>query len=343
LQKDYLSGDEIETIYFGGGTPSLLTNGEIQSLIDQISKLYPLASAPEITLEANPDDLDQKSIRNLRQTGINRLSIGVQSFFEEDLRWMNRVHTAGQALDSVKRVQDSGLENITLDLIYGYPLLTDKKWDANIKNILDLNVPHVSAYAITVEPKTALASFIRKGTQEDMKESRGAGQFLALMESLQNAGFEHYEISNFAKDKKYSIHNSNYWKGIPYLGIGPSAHSFNIVSRQWNISNNAKYLHSLSNQTVPAEKEVLTNISRLNEYIMTSIRTSWGIDLNKITDFGQDFPEQTQRSLQKFLNKGYVSRQGNNVTLTKEGKLFADYIASELFFEEADMIKKAAD
>jgi oxygen-independent coproporphyrinogen III oxidase len=334
LQKDYLSGAEIETIYFGGGTPSLLKSEEIQSLIDDITQLYPVTRNAEITLEANPDDLNETGVRNLQQTDINRLSIGVQSFFKEDLQWMNRAHTANEGLDSVKRVQDAGFENITVDLIYGYPLLTDKKWKANIQNIIDLQVPHVSAYAITVEPKTALASFIRKGSQEEMKESQGAEQFLELMDSLQNAGFEHYEISNFAKEKRYSKHNSNYWKGVEYLGIGPSAHSFNIKTRQWNVSNNTKYIESLAKRVIPAELEVLSAIDRVNEYIMTSIRTIWGMDLNKIQTYGAGFRERTEELLQDFLNKQQLIKEGNIITLTSKGKLFADHIAAGLFFEK---------
>jgi oxygen-independent coproporphyrinogen-3 oxidase len=334
LQKDYLAGSEIESIYFGGGTPSLLKSAEIQSLTDYIKKIYAVNTGVEITLEVNPDDLGGQNVKKLRETDINRLSIGAQSFFEEDLRWMNRAHTAVEALGSVKRAQDSGLENITLDLIYGYPLLTDEKWKANIQTVINLKVPHVSAYGITVEPKTALASFIRKGTQEAMKDAQGASQFLLLSEQLQNAGFEHYEISNFAMGKRYSRHNSNYWKGVAYLGIGPSAHSFNTKTRQWNISDNMKYLESINQKIIPAETEVLSVANQLNEYIMTSIRTMWGMDLNKIQqDFGQDFRDTIERSVQKFLNKNQVSKQGDIITLTTEGKLFADQIAAALFFE----------
>ena len=247
---------------------------------------------------------------------------------------MNRAHTATEALNSVKRVQDSGLENITVDLIYGYPLLTDEKWKANIQKIIDLKVPHVSAYSITVEPKTALASFIRKGVQPAMMESQSAEQFLSLMESLKNAGFEHYEISNFAIPGMYSKHNSNYWKGISYLGIGPSAHSFNTETRQWNIANNAKYLESLNRKIIPAELEILSISNLVNEYIMTSLRTMWGMDLKKIQgDFGQDYRDEIEQSLQQFLNKHQLIKQGDIVTLTTDGKLFADRIASELFFD----------
>jgi oxygen-independent coproporphyrinogen-3 oxidase len=335
LQKYYLSGETIETVYFGGGTPSLLIGEEIESLIDHIADIYSLSSDAEITLEANPDDLDLKNIRKIRSTNVNRFSIGTQSFFQEDLRWMNRAHTATEAESSIKRLQDAGFENISLDLIYGYPLLTDEKWKANIQKTLDLKVPHVSAYAMTVEPRTALASLINKGLQKVMDESQSASQFLMLIESLQNSGFEHYEISNFARNGMYSRHNSNYWKGIHYLGAGPSAHSFNGESRQWNIPNNAKYMEGLTQKTIPFEREVLSAVNKLNEYIMTSLRTMWGMDLSKIEqEFGREYRSQIEESLEEFLTKNHLIKQDNIIVLTTEGKLFADKIAAELFADE---------
>lgn len=335
LQKQYLSGQTIETIYFGGGTPSLLIGEEIESLIDHIADLYPVSSDAEITLEANPDDLDLQNIRKLRTSNVNRFSIGIQSFFQEDLRWMNRAHTATEAEGSVKRLQDAGFENITLDLIYGYPLLTAEKWKANIQTVKDLHVPHISAYSMTVETKTALASLIRKGLQKPMNESQSAEQFLLLLESLTEAGFEQYEISNFALNGMHSKHNSNYWKGISYVGIGPSAHSFNGKTRQWNIANNAKYMESIHKKVVPAEEEILTEVNRLNEYIMTSLRTMWGMDLNKIQqEFNSDYRKKIEETIEEFINKEHINEQEGIVTLTTEGKLFADKIASDLFVEE---------
>lgn len=337
LQKGYLQEHVIETIYFGGGTPSLLNASEIQKLIEHVADTFAVVPGAEITMEANPDDLSAGHVGSLRNTSVNRFSIGIQSFYEEDLQWMNRAHSAAEADSSVKRVQDAGFENITLDLIYGFPLLTDEKWKTNIRKVIELEVPHVSAYSMTVEDRTALAHFIKKGKQPAMNESQSAQQFVMLMDTLKEAGYEHYEISNFARPDKYSRHNTNYWKGIPYLGIGPSAHSFNGISRQWNIANNPKYIESLSKDTLPAEIEILSPTDRINEYIMTSLRTMWGTDLDKMEkDFGYDYRNQTEINLQEFTNKGWIDIRNNNTAiLTNEGRLFADHIASALFFEQA--------
>ncbi|HYK75502.1 MAG TPA: radical SAM family heme chaperone HemW [Daejeonella sp.] len=340
LQQHYLGNKTIETIYFGGGTPSLLSADELQILIDQIEQIYNVSQTAEITLEANPDDLIPQKIKELRQTPINRFSVGIQSFFEEDLKWMNRAHTASEAESSVKRIQDAGFENITLDLIYGYPLLSNEKWSENIRKVLELGVPHVSAYSMTVEPATALASFIRKGKQQPMNEAQSAEQFMMLMNNLTEGGFEQYEISNFARPGKFSIHNSNYWKGVHYLGIGPSAHSYNGETRQWNIANNSQYIDSIEKKVVPAEVEILTPANRLNEYIMTSLRTSWGMDLYWIsTTFSPEIASETEKNLSGFMEKDWIKIDNNLVTLTVKGKLYADYIASELFIEP-EMVNK---
>lgn len=334
LQKDYLQGEAIETIYFGGGTPSLLSSDEIKVFIDQIAKLFRLVSAPEITLEANPDDLDIKKVRELRQSLINRFSVGIQSFYDEDLRWMNRVHTSNEAENSIKRVQDAGFENITSDLIYGYPLLSDEKFKTNIRKLLDLSIPHISAYSMTVEPKTALGSFINKKKQPAMNESQSADQFLLLTGLLIESDFEHYEISNFARREMYSKHNTNYWRGISYLGIGPSAHSFNGNTRAWNISNNARYIESISRKVIPAELETLTIANKINEYILTSLRTMWGTDLTKLSqDFGASYRIDVERATKRVLEKGLISRENDIITLTLSGKLLADQIAAELFVD----------
>lgn len=334
LQKDFLNNAPIETIYFGGGTPSLLSADELKMIIDVIYENYPVQQNPEITLEANPDDLNPQKVRELKQTLINRFSIGIQSFFEEDLLWMNRAHNYREAESGVKRVQDAGFENITVDLIYGYPLLSDEKWISNIYKVIDFTVPHISAYSMTVEPATALASFISKGKQPPMNETQSAGQFILLMQSLQEAGFEHYEISNFAKPGKHSRHNSNYWKGIPYLGVGPSAHSFKENVRQWNISNNSKYIDSIVTERIPCETEILSEANQLNEYIMTSLRTAKGMDLEKIkTRFDPDYLSGISNGLAKFLEKNWIEQNGEIITLTTDGKLYADHIASELFVE----------
>lgn len=332
LRKNYLAGESIETIYFGGGTPSLLSADELQILIGAITDLYEVSPTAEITLEANPDDLNPQKVREFRQTLINRFSIGIQSFFEEDLKWMNRAHTAREAHSSIKRVQDAGFENITADLIYGFPLLSNPKWEHNIQQLIELHIPHISSYSMTVEPATALSSFIKKGEQKPMDEGQSTAQFLILMEQLIEAGFEHYEISNFAKPGLYSKHNSNYWEGVSYLGIGPSAHSFNGESRQWNISNNSNYIDQIGLKKIPAEMEVLSTENRINEYIMTSLRTSKGMSLQKITErFGSDYSNEVRNGLEPFADKNWINLNDQIVTLTTDGKLFADHIASELF------------
>ena len=335
LQRTYTGAHKIETIYFGGGTPSLLSADELHVMIATITDNFEVASDAEITLEANPDDLNPQKVKELKQTLINRFSIGIQSFYEEDLKWMNRAHNASEAESAVKRVQDAGFENITADLIYGYPLLENHKWLNNIERIVEMKIPHVSSYAMTVEPATALASFIAKGKQQAMNESQSAEQLTMLIETLGNSGFEHYEISNFALPGKYSRHNSNYWKGVSYLGIGPSAHSFNGETRQWNIANNAKYIESIEKKIIPAEVEILSKVNRINEYIMTSLRTSWGMDLNKISrDFGSDYVGVIKNRLEEFEYNGWVQTTKEVVTLTTTGKLFADRIASDIFAEE---------
>lgn len=332
LQKDYLGGETIETIYFGGGTPSLLSEAEISLLINTITELHTVASSAEITLEANPDDLDKNKIRSLAQTPVNRLSIGIQSFFDDDLQWMNRAHRSTEAESSVKRAQDAGLENITVDLIYGYPLLTDTKWKQNIDKVFELNVPHVSAYSMTVEPRTALASFIKKHQQAPMNDEQSAAQFLYMMDAMQQHGFEHYEISNYCKPGHYSRHNSNYWKGVKYLGIGPSAHSYNGETRQWNIANNAKYIEALTTGKIPAETELLSETDRLNEYIMTSLRTIWGLELDKLNAIAKGSADDVLKNADEFFEKGYIEMTDRVIRLTQEGKLYADHVAAELFF-----------
>jgi len=333
LRKNYLNSEKIETIYFGGGTPSLMNADELQVLIGQITDLFEVSSNAEITIEANPDDLKPQYVREIKGTLINRFSIGVQSFYEEDLKWMNRAHTASEAQSSIKRVQDAGFENITADLIYGFPLLTNEKWECNIQQLIEYNVPHISSYSIAVEPKTALAAFISRGKQASMDEGQSANQFMMLIDQLSESGFEHYEISNFSKPGMQSRHNSNYWDGVNYLGIGPSAHSFNGESRQWNISNNSKYIDGIELKKVPAETELLTTENKINEYIMTSLRTSKGMNLQLITlKFGSDYANEIYNSLEPFIEKEWVTINEQIVTLTREGKLFADHIASELFF-----------
>lgn len=332
LQKDFLGKETIETIYFGGGTPSLLEGEEINQLISTITDLHSVSSDAEITLEANPDDLGLKKLKELKQTLINRFSIGIQSFFDDDLIWMNRAHRSNEADSSVKRAQDAGFENITVDLIYGYPLLTDQKWNHNLDKVFGLQVPHVSAYSMTVEPRTALASFINNKKQQPMNEEQSSEQFVKLMDAMQTQGFEHYEISNFCKPGHYSRHNTNYWKGVKYLGIGPSAHSYDSEKRQWNVANNAKYIQSIGEKTIPSEIEILTEENRLNEYIMTSLRTQWGLKLAQLDMIAKGTADPLLKEAEEFLEKEWLIQKDQIIYLTQTGKLYADHIASELFF-----------
>ncbi|WP_082120627.1 radical SAM family heme chaperone HemW [Pedobacter sp. BMA] len=331
MKKDRIA-DQIGSIYLGGGTPSILSEHHLQKIFDSINHTFSVDSNAEITIETNPDDLTFEKIRELRHLPVNRFSVGIQSFFNEDLIWMNRAHNATEAEDCIKRSQDAGFENLTIDLIYGYPLLTDQKWLNNIAKGVSLQVPHISAYALTVEPRTALAHAIKNKKQTPVNDTQAAEQFVILMEKLNEAGFEHYEISNFAKPKARAVHNTNYWKGIEYIGIGPSAHGFDGINRYMNPANNAQYLSDLNGNKLPEIVEVLTVNDRFNEYVMTSLRTIWGIDLDKIeTDFGKDFLEETVHNLSHFEGKDWLVTAQNNIRLSYSGKLFADHIASELF------------
>jgi oxygen-independent coproporphyrinogen-3 oxidase len=335
-KKDRIT-DQVGTVYFGGGTPSVLPVKHFEKIFDTITRHFSVSSDAEITIEANPDDLDARKIAELRQLPVNRFSIGVQSFFEEDLIWMNRAHNAMEAVDCIKRSQDAGFENLSIDLIYGYPLLSDSKWLRNINTAVELQTPHISAYSMTVEPRTALAHAIKKGTQVPVNDEQSAEQFNVLLEKLKEAGYEHYEISNYALPGKYAVHNTNYWRGVPYLGIGPSAHGFDGQTRYLNIANNAAYLSELQEGKLAETIEELSIYDRFNEYIMTSLRTMWGTDLGKIqADFGRYFYEDTLKSIQPFTEREWLYADNNFLILTAEGKLFADHIASELFLSEED-------
>jgi len=333
LQRNYLPTPKLETIYLGGGTPSLLTGDELQQLFDTIHQFYEIETDAEITLEANPDDLTDTKIQEFRTTPINRFSIGIQSFAEADLLFMNRAHNAQEALHCIQKVQDAGFDNLTVDLIYGTPTLSDEQWQQNIQQVIDLQVPHLSCYALTVEEKTALAHFVKIGKAPPVDEEQAARQFEQLMQKLQAHGYEHYEISNFAKPDRYARHNSNYWKGVPYLGIGPSAHSYDGKSRQWNVANNASYIKALQKNNVPFEREELTPEQQYDEYVMTALRTIWGVNLEKVRHFGPRFERYFLKNVQHFLLAGQVERQGDTFRLTEKGKLLADGIAMELFFE----------
>lgn len=332
----YLEDNKIQSIYFGGGTPSILESEDILKLIGTVEKYFEISSDAEVTLEANPDDLTSDKVKVLRQTPINRFSIGIQSFYEEDLRWMNRAHNAQEADSSIKRVQDAGFENITCDLIYGYPLLTDEKWKANMQKLISMDIPHISSYSMTVEKKTALAHFVREGKTPAMSDAQSAAQMMMLIDTLTSHQYAHYEISNFAKDDMYAKHNTNYWRGKHYLGIGPSAHSFNGESRAWNVANNAKYIAALTYGTAYQEVEKLTKDDRFNEHVMTSIRTMWGLDLHKVEqEFGYDYRGHLVKESQVFLDNDDLELTNENILRTTiKGKLLADHIASELFVVE---------
>lgn len=333
LQKNYLEGQTIETVYFGGGTPSLLQATELMQLWGALEKHFPDQELQEITLEANPDNLTPQYIKALKNTPINRLSIGIQSFHDKDLQYMNRAHNAAEADYAIKLAQDSGLDNISIDLIYGTPTMSDKEWLENINTAVSLHIPHISSYALTVEPKTALAHAIEKGKSREPDNGQTAAQFEQLMESLDQAGYDHYEISNFALPGKYAVHNTNYWKGRHYLGLGPSAHSFNTQSRQWNIAHNPAYIKSiLADGKVPFEREALSLENRFNEYLMTSLRTMWGADLDHMTrTFGADTVVHLKTNSEEYLDKGWMIIEEHSIRLTRKGKLFADKIAAELF------------
>lgn len=340
LQRSFLMDEPVETIYFGGGTPSLCTTAELQQILEVIHSSYKVAAGAEITLEANPDDISLEKLREWKETGINRLSIGIQSFFEEDLRWMNRAHSATQALQNLELAR-AHFDNITMDLIYGTPQLTNEKWAANVDTAIRLNIPHLSCYALTVEPKTPLDKMIRQHESADVDPDKQSEQFLLLMEWMEKAGYEHYEISNYALPGFHSRHNSAYWQGKKYLGIGPSAHSFDGQSRQWNIANNNSYIRSLTKDELPAEKEILTTTQQLNEYIMTALRTSQGIVLARaeeiVEDEGNKKGMTSERLLLKsvkYINRGLMYSGGDVLRLTKEGKLLADGIAADLFRDQ---------
>lgn len=335
LQKDYLNGAPIETIYFGGGTPSVLNVKDLDTLFKKINSLFAVAENPEITLEANPDDLNSDYLQDLKDyTPINRLSIGIQSFSEEDLLWMNRAHNAIEAKMCIEYAQDIGFDNLTVDLIYGSPTTTDEQWQRNLQTVFDYDIPHISCYALTIEDGTALHNFVAKKKTPSVSEEHQARQFEILMERMRRNGYLHYEISNFAQPDHFARHNSNYWLGVPYLGIGPSAHSFDGTSRQWNVAHNPNYIKQLKDNQLPFTKENLTPEQRYNEYVMTSLRTIWGCDPSVIGKrFGQKFIKYFNQKIVEFVQNQTVTTDGKKYFLTDKGRLLADRIAMELFFE----------
>lgn len=333
LQRDYLGGAPLSSIYFGGGTPSLLDLGELEQIFEAIYRLHTVAKDAEITLEANPDDLGKEKLRDLRDyTPVNRLSIGIQSFYDADLRWMNRAHNAAHARHCLRDALAAGFNDLTIDLIYGAPTTSDAQWSDNVRIALDHGIPHLSCYALTVEEGTALAHFVRQGSALPVEEERAARQFEYLQDVAALNGYEHYEISNFARPGHYARHNSSYWQGEPYLGVGPSAHSFDGTSRQWNVANNARYLRALEAGELPFEREVLTPAQRYNEYVMTGLRTIWGCQLSRIEALGESFLAYFTQQSGRYLSAGVLEQEGEVFRLTRAGKLLADRIASDLFW-----------
>jgi len=332
LQRDFLKGAPLSSVYLGGGTPSLLDISELVQIFDRIAGLHQLEPGAEITLEANPDDLTPEKLQQLRDyTPVNRLSIGIQSFSDTDLQWMNRAHNATHARACLEDALKAGFSDLTIDLIYGAPVTSDEQWAENLQTAIEYGIPHLSCYCLTVEEGTALHHFVGKGQQSPVDEEKAARQFEYLQREAERAGYEHYEISNFALPGRYARHNSSYWLGEPYLGIGPAAHSFDGENRQWNIANNALYINSLRDETIPFEREVLSTAQRYNEYVMTSMRTKWGTDKRKIAaDFGE-FTDLFQQGIQSYLESGHIEEDKGIYRLSRMGKLLADRIASDLF------------
>jgi len=333
MRKDEVQ-DQIETIYFGGGTPSILSVKEIFFLITQIQDNYNVSKNPEITLEANPEDLTFSKICELSKSKINRLSIGVQSFFDDDLKLMNRSHKADQSKNCLSQATDY-FENITIDLIYGIPNMSNQKWMENIETALCFNIPHISCYALTVEPKTALQKLIKNGKIPTPTDKTAAEHFVNVTQKLQQNGFIHYELSNFGKKGYFSKNNTSYWQGKKYIGIGPSAHSYNQTHRSWNIANNSIYIREIQNEKLPSETEKLTISDKYNEYLMTGLRTIWGISPDKIKiDFGQNYYDYLLKNAKKSIENGFLEFHNRKITVTEKGKFLSDGLASELFFVE---------
>lgn len=331
LRKNESQNEIIETIYFGGGTPSVLTIDDIRFLIDTVYKQYEVVENPEITLEANPDDLDEETILHYAKSPINRLSIGVQSFFEDDLQLMNRAHNSAEAKKCLEFATQH-FDNISIDLIYGMPNMSNEKWLQNIETALSFNIPHISSYALTVEPKTALHKMIKSGSIPTLDDDLAQQHFHILIDKLQENGFVHYELSNFGKPDYFSKNNTAYWLGKKYIGIGPSAHSYNGESRSWNIANNSLYLKAIAENKLPSETEILSKTDQYNEYIMTGLRTIWGVSLVRIeTEFGTKYLEYLYQQAEKYISDNLLEIENNVLKTTKKGKFLSDGIASDLF------------
>ena len=325
-----LVGQKLQSIYLGGGTPSLLNQQELDRLFKDIYQYFDLADNPEITLEANPDDLHMDYLKDLSQSPVNRLSIGVQSFHQEDLEYMNRSHDVKQALESIETSLSLDF-NLSIDLIYATPGMDNKKWEENLNTIIQFQIPHLSSYSLTVEPKTALEHMVKTGKALAPNQEQSAEQFKILMDFAKVNSYSHYEISNFATEGNEAVHNSNYWKGAAYLGLGPAAHSFNGKERSWNIANNSLYIKNINEGIAISETETLSPDEKYNEYLLISLRTKWGCDLNKIKGMGENYAHYFNEEIVKAIAQGWVQKEDEMFYLTEEGKFYADRISSDLF------------
>ena len=337
LRHSYLEGAKVDTVYFGGGTPSMLSNAELGQIMDCLHQLFNIDPEAEVTLEGNPDDLNASKLKELRKLGVNRLSIGIQSFDDEVLRWMNRAHNATEASTVVSNAREAGFDNLSIDLIYGVPVGPPKRWEEDVAKALALKPEHISAYCLTIEPNTAFGRWDAQGKLPLVEDEQGARDYEVLVRELANAGYEHYEVSNFALPQYYSKHNSSYWKQVPYLGLGPSAHSYNRVSREYAVANNARYLRSVENGEVPITREVLSVTDQVNEYVMTSLRTIWGCDMEKIQiDYGISFSLQNANIFTQWVEEGLAKWRKNALVLTEKGLLFADGLAEAVFLDDSE-------
>lgn len=330
-RKDWLAKEEVNTIYFGGGTPSLLSTDDLNQIFDTIYKHFIIAEKPEITFEANPDDLTQKQINHIKNTQINRLSIGIQSFIDADLQLMNRRHSAQNALKVVQDCQNAGFDNISIDLIYGLPQSTIESWESNLNQAAKLNIQHLSAYHLTIEPNTVFYAKQKKGELLPIADEKSVEQFKALIFWAKNNDFLHYEISNFGKEGMFSQHNTSYWMQQKYLGVGPSAHSYNVLTRSWNVANLGKYIEGIENNEVVFEQEELSENDKHNEFLITGLRTKWGVNLNEFEhQFGLDTTKELLLKADKFIQKEKLYINNNALTLTDEGVFISDAILAEL-------------
>jgi oxygen-independent coproporphyrinogen-3 oxidase len=334
-RKDYLENHLVETIYFGGGTPSIIEISDIEKILNAIFKHHKVEPGAEITLEANPDDLTPDKLIAFKKAGINRLSIGIQSFRQEDLDFLSRTHSAIQVSQCIIEAKQAGFHNLSIDLIYGIPTLTNEGWGENLRKAFSFGIPHISAYSLTVEDKTPLELMIRKGEMKPVDENLSLSHYTILTQIMQEHGYEHYEVSNFSLPGAYSRHNTAYWQGKSYLGLGPSAHSYNGNSRCWNVANLPIYIETVNAGEVKSEKEILTQITQLNEYIMTSLRTMWGCDLVEVKrKFGMQIAENLLLDALAFIELKQMIYKEGSLVLTPEGRLFADGISSQLFTQE---------